>query len=225
MDYIFLGPEHITSMLIILAVWVITPLWGLKLNQWQIQFVATLLAVLTISVELFDDVYRFQDGHWLLIRDLPLHICGFATFLSAYALYTRNQMSFELAFFWGMGGALQAILTPDMSRFYSPYYFYISQISHAIIILNVLWMLTVFKLKIGKYAIHRTVLLTLFLMIFISIFNYFISSNYFFLCEKPGGFSPFLVGEWPVYVIFLIFFGIAIMWILDVLVKRVQRFI
>ena len=225
MNYIFLGPEHITSMLIILAVWVITPLWGLKLNQWQIQFVATLLAVLTISVELFDDVYRFQDGHWLLIRDLPLHMCGFATFLSAYALYTRNQMSFELAFFWGMGGALQAILTPDMSRFYSPYYFYISQISHAIIILNVLWMLTVFKLKIGKYAIHRTVLLTLFLMIFISIFNYFTSSNYFFLCEKPGGPNPLLVGEWPVYIIFLIFFGIAIMWTLDVLVKRFQRFI
>ena len=130
MNYIFLGPEHITSMLIILAVWVITPLWGLKLNQWQIQFVATLLAVLTV-----------------------------------------------------------------------------------------------FKLKIGKYAIHRTVLLTLFLMIFISIFNYFTSSNYFFLCEKPDGPSPFLVGEWPVYVISLIFFGIAIMWILDVLVKRVQRFI
>jgi len=225
MNYTIFGAEHIASMLIILAVWVIIPFWGSKLNQWQIHFVATLLAVLTISVELFDDVYRFQDGHWLLIRDLPLHMCGFATFLSAYALYTRSQMSFEFVFFWGICGALQAILTPDMSRFYSPYYFYISQISHAIIIINVLWMLTIFKLKIGKYAIHRTVLLTLVLMIFVGIFNIITSSNYFFLCEKPGGPSPFLVGEWPVYIIFLIFFGIAIMWVLDILVKRIQRFI
>lgn len=225
MNYIIFGPEHILSMFIILGIWVVIPFLGATLNRWQIQFVATLLAVLTVSVEFFDDLYRFQDGHWLLIRDLPLHMCGFSTFLSAYALYTRNQMSFEFAFFWGIGGALQAIITPDMSRLYSPYYFYISQISHTIIIINVLWMLTVFKLKIGKYAIHRTILLTLVLMIFVGIFNLITSSNYFFLCEKPGGPSPFLVGEWPVYIIFLIFFGIAIMWILDVLVKRIQRFI
>ena len=138
MNYIIFGPEHIASMFSILVVWVIILFWGSRLNRWQIQFVATSLAALTISVEFFDDVYRFQDGHWLLIRDLPLHICGFSTFLSAYALYTRSQMSFEFAFFWGIGGAFQAILTPDMSRFYSPYYFYISQISHAIIIINVL---------------------------------------------------------------------------------------
>jgi len=100
-------------------------------------------------------------------------------------------MNFEYAFFWGFGGAMQAILTLDMTRFYSPYYFYISQISHGIIILNVLWMLIVFKLKIGKFSIHRTVLLTLVLMVIVGIF------------------------------IFLIIFGIAIMWILDVLVKRI----
>ena len=55
MSYITFGVEHISSMLIILAVWVIIPFLGARLNQWQIQFVATLLAVLTISVEFFDD--------------------------------------------------------------------------------------------------------------------------------------------------------------------------
>jgi len=130
-------------------------------------------------------------------------------------------MNFEYAFFWGFGGAMQAILTLDMTRFYSPYYFYISQISHGIIILNVLWMLIVFKLKIGKFSIHRTVLLTLVLMVIVGIFIFFTSSNYFFLCEKPGGPSPFLIGTWSIYIVFLIIFGIAIMWILDVLVKRI----
>jgi len=225
MNYVIFGQEHIITMLFILVLCMVIPYWGSKLNTWQIQFVATLLAVLTVSVELFDDIYRFQDGRWLLIHDLPLHMCGFATFLSAYALYTRNQMSFELTFFWGMGGALQSILTPDMSRFYTPYYFYISQISHAIIILNVLWMFITFKLKIGKFAIHRTVLITLVVMLFVGIFNYFISSNYFFLCEKPGSPSPFLIGDWPVYIIFLILFGIGIMTVLDILVKRFQKFI
>ena len=127
MNYTNFGAEHIASMLIILVVWVVILYWGSKLNAWQIQFVATMLALLTI-----------------------------------------------------------------------------------------------FKMIIGKFAIHRTVLLTLVLMVFVGIFNFFTSSNYFFLCEKPGGPSPFLMGEWPIYVIFLIFFGIAIMWILDVLVKQIQ---
>ena len=207
-----------TSVVIILFV-------GSRLNSWQVQFFATLMVMLTISVELFDDVYRFMDGHWLLVKDLPLHLCGFSTFLSAYALYTRSQMAFEFSFFWGMGGALQAIITPEFARFYSPYYFYISQISHAIIIINVLWMLCIFKLKIGRYALHRTILLSLILMAIISVINFILGSNYFFVCEKPDVPNPLIIGEWPVYVFFLIIFGSVIMWLLDVAVKQVQKFI
>ncbi len=225
MDYTIFGNEHLTSMLTIASSVAFILFVGRKLNVWQVQFIATFMAALTISVELFDDVYRYIDGHWLLVKDLPLHLCGFSTFLSAYALYTRNQMAFEFSFFWGMGGALQAIITPEFSRFYSPYYFYISQISHAIIIINVLWMLCIFKLKIGKYALHRTILLSLFLMIVIGVINFLLGSNYFFVCEKPNVPNPFLIGEWPVYIFFLILFGSVIMWMLDVGVKRVQKFI
>ena len=219
------GNVHLTSMLTIVTSAVFILFVGRKLNAWQVQFFATLMAVLTISVELFDDIYRYIDGYWFLVKDLPLHLCGFSTFLSAYALYTRNQMAFEFSFFWGIGGALQAIITPDFSQFYSPYYFYISQISHAIIIINVLWMLYVFKLKIGEYALQRTILLSLFLMIMVGAINFPLGSNYFFVCEKPNVHNPLIIGEWPVYVFFLIFFGSSIMWILDVGVKRVQKFI
>ena len=152
--YIVFGSEHVTSMFIILFLWIIIPYFGLGLNKWKVELVSIFLAFLTISIELFDDIFRFYDNHWFIVRDLPLHLCGFSTILSAYALYTRNQLCFEFAFFRGVGGALQAILTPDMSRFYSPYYFYISQISHGIIILNVLWMLIVLKMKIGNYNGH-----------------------------------------------------------------------
>ena len=222
MNLVVFSNQHIISMLTILLVLVVIIMFGIKLNKWQRQFIAIILAIITISVEFFDDIYRLIDGRWLIVRDLPLHLCGFSTFLSAYALYKRSQLAFEFTFFWGIGGAIQAIVTPEVARFYTPYYFYISQISHSIIILNVLWMFIVLKMKIGHYALHRTVLLTLFLMVVIGIFNVLISANYFFLCEKPDIPNPFLIGEWPFYLISLIFFGILVMFILDIIVKNIQ---
>tara|TARA_Y100000741_G_scaffold195404_1_gene148539 strand:- start:996 stop:1178 length:183 start_codon:yes stop_codon:yes gene_type:complete len=28
-----------------------------------------------------------------------------------------------------------------------------------------------------------------------------LGGNYWFVCEKPGGESPFIIGEWPLYLI------------------------
>ena len=32
--------------------------------------------------------------------DLPLHICGLSLYLSTYALWKKDQLAFELAYFW-----------------------------------------------------------------------------------------------------------------------------
>ena len=38
-------------------------------------------------------------------------------------------------------------------------------------------------------------------MLHISIVNTILGGNYWFLCEKPGGDSPFIIGDWPLYLI------------------------
>ena len=88
------GIEHLTSMVIILFSWIMIISFGVKLNEWQSQFFAMLLAFITILIEFFDDVYRFYDGYWFLAYDLPLHLCGFSTFISAYAL--KNMLPVNL---------------------------------------------------------------------------------------------------------------------------------
>ena len=53
---------------------------------------------------------------------------------------------------------------------------------------------------------------------FLSILNYALDSNYMFLRQIPNSVSPFLMGEWPVYIIMVQVFSI----ILVVLFIRIQ---
>ena len=45
----------------------------------------------------------------------------------------------------------------------------------------------------------------------ISFVNSVLGGNYWFICQKPGGESPFIIGEWPLYFIGFEMFGILVL--------------
>ena len=45
----------------------------------------------------------------------------------------------------------------------------------------------------------------------ISFVNSVLGGNYWFICEKPGGESLFIIGEWPLYFIGFEMFGILVL--------------
>ncbi|MEM8996384.1 MAG: TIGR02206 family membrane protein, partial [Acidobacteriota bacterium] len=45
---------------------------------------------------------------------LPLHLCDIANVLCALLLVRGGQYLYELVYFWGLAGTLQALLTPDI---------------------------------------------------------------------------------------------------------------
>ena len=52
-------------------------------------------------------------GHWTLQTMVPLHICSVMVWLSIVLLLTKNYRIYEFAYFLGIGGALQPLLTPE----------------------------------------------------------------------------------------------------------------
>jgi SWIB/MDM2 domain/TMEM164 family len=64
-------------------------------------------AAITYGTRLATD--RFDVSTWL-----PMHLCDWATIAVVLALCFRWQWSYELAYFWSLGGTLQALLTPDI---------------------------------------------------------------------------------------------------------------
>ena len=207
--------EHNSYLLGLLLMWIILPLIGKKfLSKDQQRNVVFILIAITLLQELLHYFFKINLNTFDIAQDLSLHMCGISVFISCYALYTKNQAAFELSFFWGLAGALQAILTPDPTRFHFGYIStFWSFLSHGIIIMNVFWLIFVDNMRCRKNSLLNTILVTNGAIFIIGIINSVIGNgaNYWFICEKPSGDSPFLIGEWPYYLFTFQLAGILFM--------------
>ena len=73
-------------------------------------------------------------------------------------------------------------------------------LSHGAVVLVLLWLVVVEGMRCRPGSWWRVLLITNLTMVPVALFNLAIDANYFFVREKPGGSSPFLVGEWPWYI-------------------------
>jgi hypothetical integral membrane protein (TIGR02206 family) len=78
---------------------------GLRLGERA--FAATL--VLAESAGL---VLKVSDGTFTLAEALPMHLCDWGLLLVSAALWWHWRTGFEIAYFWGLAGTFQALLTP-----------------------------------------------------------------------------------------------------------------
>ncbi|MEA1882304.1 MAG: TIGR02206 family membrane protein, partial [Candidatus Marinimicrobia bacterium] len=213
-DFPTFGSVHNNYMLVCLALWLGLPFMGKKyLNPKQRIAVALSLAVLTIFQEILFDFFQVYINDFNIREDLSLHMCGLSLFLTSYALWTKSQAAFELSYFWGLAGAFQAIITPDPARWpYGDISVFWNFLSHGIIILNVLWLIWVDGMRCRKGSLLNMVLITNGVIFVMGFVNKILGdgANYWFLCGKPGGDSPFLVGDWPYYLVTFEISGIAI---------------
>jgi hypothetical integral membrane protein (TIGR02206 family) len=169
-----------------------------------------ILSFIIISLDISEDIVRYITGHYSIKKDLPLQLCSIGIYVSVIALLKKNQTAFELIFFWGLVGASQAIITPDGDLFELKIFFIYSQAYHSTLIFIVLWLMVKNGMRMKIKSIPKIFLITNLVVIFIALINYSLDSNYMFLSARPNSVSPFLVGEWPVYIIMVQFFSIVV---------------
>ena len=122
----------------------------------------------------------------------------------------KNYTLFEINYFWGLGGAIQALLTPDIGAYGFPHYrFFQFFTSHGLIIVAVLYMVFVYKYEPKHKSIWKVIKITVVYTAYIAVFNWIFNGNYLFICWKPvnGSIIDFM-GPWPWYIIPLT--GVAI---------------
>ena len=217
-DFPTFGAEHLTYMFACLFIWLALPYFGKHyLTSSKRYTVAIALAFITLFQEAIFDVFQLYIDDFNMGDDLSLHMCGFSLFLTSYALWKKSQASFELAYFWGLAGAFQAIVTPDPTRWpYGDISIFWNFLSHGIIILNVVWLIWVDGMRCRKGSLFNTVLITNGVVFVMGIVNKLLGegANYWFICAKPGGDSPFLIGEWPYYLVTFQLVGFLMMGII-----------
>jgi len=149
------------------------------------------------------NIWRLVNGDWSVTTSLPLHICGVAVLLSAVLMFNRRYSLFEVTFFWGLGGALQALITPDIGQYGFPHFRYFHFfVSHGTLILASLYMIFVYQYRPQHKSIWKIYLLTNVYAAVIGVFNWFAGANYLYICRKPETGSLLdVLGPWPWYLI------------------------
>ncbi|WP_438318712.1 YwaF family protein [Sporosarcina sp. FA9] len=177
-----------------------------------------LFAISLLAMEILYHVWMINTGRWDLSNSLPLELCSISLVFTILLLWTGNQKLIDFVFYAGIGGALQAVITPVLDvgfpHFRFIHFFYI----HTGIILTAFYYLWIKEYRpTFKGAIRTLVILNLLLPLVVVV-NLLFDGNYMFLKSKPNSDSLLdFLGPYPLYILslegisFLMFF---ILWLL-----------
>lgn len=121
-----------------------------------------------------------------------------------------------MAYFLGIGGATQALLTPDVSQYGFPHFKAVQTfIAHGLLVIIPIYMTVVEGYRPTLQSFKRIFIWTTIYMVFVFFLNLAIGSNYLFIAYKPN-FPTLLdaLAPWPWYVPELEGVGFAILSIL-----------
>ena len=153
---------------------------------------------------------------WTIQKMLPLHLCSVLVFLSAYMLITNSYPLYEFIYFLGIGGALQAVLTPDLGIYDYPHFRYFQTFtSHGSIITAAVFMTVVEGYRPQWRSFFRVAIGTNIYMLIVAVINTMIGSNYLYIAHKPETASLLdVLPNWPWYIIWMEIIGFIIFFIL-----------
>jgi hypothetical integral membrane protein (TIGR02206 family) len=181
--------EHLFAMFMVFSFWTALILLTKRYNKLNKtndnRNIRYTLAVLLVISESSNTVWHIATGHFSINDSLPLQLCGLTIFTCALMLITRNYFLFEFNCFAGLGGALQAIITPDITRNFPHFEFFQLFIAHAFIIASVLYMVFILKYFPTLKSALKAFILTNILMVIMLLFNYITGSNYMYVSRAP----------------------------------------
>jgi hypothetical integral membrane protein (TIGR02206 family) len=203
--FILFGPAHLAALgVVVLANLVIFWLRGRFTERSRLAFRYGLAAILLIDEALWH-YWNAITGRWSLQETLPLHLCSVLVFASAYMLIRRSYGVYEFAYLLGLGGATQALLTPDAGMYGFPHFRAFQVIiSHGSIVTAALYMTFVEGYRPYWASLKRVFVGMNVYMLFVGGVNWLVGSNYLFIARKPETASLIdVLGPWPWYIISL----------------------
>ena len=204
-----MGAAHVAAVVLMIAVPVVLSLAVRRTGSTRVtRTVCWTLA----SILMANELLRYVHVAWiegmaqLLSGSLPLHLCGVGLYLTAYVLVTRRQLAYEIAYYWGLAGALQAVITPALEIGFPSYYFVRFFITHGGIVAGVLFATWGLRMRPRAASVLHVFIITNVFVAAVAAIDAAFGWNYMYLCEKPGGTagsSPFLSAPWPWYLLVL----------------------
>jgi len=210
--FVIFGPAH----LVFIATFVLINLsfiWLRKSDNQKLKdWVRYSLVIMLIISEASWHIWNIAIGEWTIQTHLPLHLCAVLVWTSVFMLLTKNYKIFEFAYFLGIAGAVQALLTPETGIYGLPHFRVVQTLTaHGFIVTSAIFMTIVEGYRPYWSSFKRVFIYTNIYMIIVTGINFLIKSNYMFTRHKP--INPSLIdflGPWPWYLLSLEFVALAL---------------
>ena len=207
------GPPHLVAMALTVILPVLLSLIAKRASSRSAATLGIVLGVLLLGNEVTHWGFRIAGyGPDVFLRYfLPLHLCGIAMFATSIALIFRNQTAYEIAYFWGLAGSANAVITPgNLAVDYPQYRFFQYFIAHSGIVAGVLYATWGLKMRPTLSGLFKAFVWLHVLAAIAAVVNLLSGSNYMYLSSPPWGtVSPFFFLPWPWYLVFLDLIGLA----------------
>ena len=198
------GPAHLTATaaLAVAGWWLIRA--GLASDERGRRRLRIGIIVAIVFLRLATHAWKAAIGLWAVEADLGLHLCSVMSWITVYGLWTRRPWALRLMYFFGVAGAVQAVLTPDVIHGMWHYTFFETMLSHGLLVMAGIWAVTVEGyrptardpwLLLGVLNLYAVVMYPL---------NRLLGSNYLYVVDKPPTASILdYFPDWPWYLLLL----------------------
>jgi hypothetical integral membrane protein (TIGR02206 family) len=204
------SPSHLTVIFLTIALPIVLALivHRTKSRALERSICFAISALLLINYIAYLIVAR-QFGVAAWQKMLPMQLCDWAMIVIIVALWTGSRRWLEIAYFWGIGGTLQAIVTPNLQFGFPDLRFISFFVAHSGIIIGIIFLMLIYGFRPRAIGILRTFAWTEVYFVIAFTTDLLTGENYGFLLHKPEAASllSFLSDSRPLYL--LEFHGLA----------------
>lgn len=196
------SPAHLTVVSLTFVVPVAAALWSRQdPTDRRAGWVKTGLSVVLVSQLIAGFFFLALPTADTWADVLPLQLCHLALFACVAACLTRSQFAYDLAYFWGLAGTFQGLITPGLTRGFPSLEFILFFVGHGGIIATVLFLTFGGGYRPWRSSVVRAFLALLAYAAVVGSINALLGQNYGYLCSKPAVPTLFdLLGPWPWYI-------------------------
>jgi hypothetical integral membrane protein (TIGR02206 family) len=209
-SFVRFGPAHISAIALTIAIpLLLSAIVRLDHTGATARIVSALFAATLIVNKIISLVLLSRDGELTIESVLPMYLCDWAAIAAVITLVWPNQRTYELCYFWGLGGTLQALLTPDLRDGFPHPQFISFFVQHGGVIAAVVYVTLTMGMRPVPMSIVRVLGWSAVYFVAALSVNLMLSTNFGYLRAKPE--QPSLMdymAPWPYYLAQLVVLAI-----------------
>lgn len=197
------GSGHLAALALTMLVPAVLAMWTRRAPDGLARRIAeSLFAAMLVGETLWRLVWRWRAGDLPPVHELaPMHLCDWALWACVAACLGRRRLAFECAYFWGLAGTLQGLVTPDLAHDFPSTHYFLFFMGHGGIVGCVLYLTASGAFRPTWGSVRRAYVGLLIYGATAGLYNALTGTNYGYLRAKPGVASLLdHLGPWPWYI-------------------------